>query len=547
MEKTQYGLMNFLRGTRCSQPVKPRISFLKISFMLFGVVLLVSAYCKLSALSSRELWLDETYSAFMAHLPFAELLRHAAGEYNPPLYYVLLWAWVRIAGDAQAQLRLFSVVLNIFSMLGMCVLARRVLGVRFGVLAASLFAFSPMLFVYSLEVRNYMLFIVVFVLLLIVHWAVAVERREEKWLVAAYGILAALLFYINYIGVFILLGLCVHWMIASGFVRGRVMRLCAVGILIILFISPGIPALLERNALKAQLGQALELSHQNPTALSFGVAKQSSVKPSEMKDLAKSAAAMAGFYPAPSSLLLLLCAIPLAVALAGAGFLGLAKGDEVCRLFGVVMLAVGIGVVALHLYATRYLLVLVPLLVLAVARAVQYGAAKPRWRVPILAVGTLILCLYAAGFFRQAYMQHGHPWQNLVCVVQQNYRPGDLVIFDVLYSQVSFDYFARGAHFQPQESGFPISIYDWWDKQRNKAWGGPVVTQSDLDQFVSNLSASRSKTLWLVLYETYYYDPHDALLGRIRELGEATEFHLPSDPDTPDSKESLRLIRISIN
>jgi len=74
-----------------------------------------------------------------------------------------------------------------------------------------------------------------------------------------------------------------------------------------------------------------------------------------------------------------------------------------------------------------------------------------------------------------------------------------------------------------------------------------VVTQSDLDQFVSNLSASRSKTLWLVLYETYYYDPHDALLGRIRELGEATEFHLPSDPDTPDSKESLRLIRISIN
>ena len=186
----------------------------KSPFILFLLVLLVSAICKLSALNSRELWLDETYSAFVAHLPFAELPRHLAGEYNPPFFYILLWTWVRVVGDAQAQLRLFSVVLNICSILGMYVLARRILGARFGALAAVLFAFSPMLFVYSLEVRNYMLTILVFVGLLIVHWAVAVERREEKWLIAAYGMLAALLFFINYIGIFILIGLCIHWTIA---------------------------------------------------------------------------------------------------------------------------------------------------------------------------------------------------------------------------------------------------------------------------------------------------------------------------------------------
>ncbi len=546
MESNPRGTKALPLGERLGKLGLSIASTAKSPLILFLLVLLVSAICKLSALNSRELWLDETYSAFVAHLPFAELPRHLAGEYNPPLFYLLLWAWVRVVGDAQAQLRLFSVVLNLCSILGMYVLARRILGTRIGSLAAVLFAFSPMLFVYSLEVRNYMLTILVFVGLLIVHWAIAVERREEKWLIAAYGILAALLFFINYIGIFILIGLCIHWTIASGFVRGRIARLCAAGILIILLISPGISPLLERNALKAQMNGALEVSHRNPSALSFGVGGQHLTKSEQVTGLVKSATAMAGFYPAASPLFLLLCALPLAIALAGAGYLALIKGDEICRLFCVMTLAIGIGVVALHLTATRYLLPLVPLLVLAVARAIQYWQAKPRWRSASLAVGTMILCLYAAGFFRQAFMPHGRPWHNLIGTLEQNYRPGDTVVFDVLYAQVPFDYFARQAQFQPRETGFPLSIYDWWDKQKNEAWGGPVILRSDLGEFASGLSASGPKTVWLVWYESYYYDPHDALLERLGQLGQVTEFRLPPDRDATDPKEALRLFRVSL-
>jgi hypothetical protein len=124
--------------------------------------------------------------------------------------------------------------------------------------------------------------------------------------------------------------------------------------------------------------------------------------------------------------------------------------------------------------------------------------------------------------------------------------PGDMVVFDVLYSQVPYDYFARQAHFHPRETGFPISIYDWWSEQSNKAWGGPVIMNSDLDEFVSRLSASRPKTLWLVLYETYYYDPHNKLLSRLRQLGEVSEVSLPPDRDAPNSQQALRLFRIKM-
>jgi uncharacterized membrane protein len=524
-------------------------AFVESPFVLFCFALSVSAFCKLSRLDSRELWLDETYSAFVADLRFPELLRHTAGDVHPPLYYMLLWAWVRIAGDAQAQLRLFSVVLSICAAIGMFLLARRLLGSRFGAFAAVLFALSPMLFVYSLEVRMYMLSLLVFICLLPVHWIAAVERSEDKWVVAAYGILAALLFYVHYIGVFLLLGLFAHWTITTSFARGRIARLFAAGALTIILISPGILVLLEQRAGKAQMDQARTLSHRDPSTLSFGVVERKPIGFARIMGLAKSAAAMAGFYPAASPLLLLLCAVPLAAALAGAGFLWLVKGDEVCRLAGIVMLAMGIGIVALHLYSTRYMLPLVPLLILAIARAVQYGAALPRWRIPSLAGGTLILCLFASGFFRQAFIYHEHPWQNLVSALQQNYRPGDRVVFDALYAQVPFDYFARHLHFQPQEDGFPISVYDWWKEQEFKGWGGPVILRSDLDEYTSGLAASRPKTLWLVLYESYYYDPHDALLERLRQVGRVTEFRLPSDPDIPDSQndETLRLIRVSVN
>ncbi len=262
--------------------------------------------------------------------------------------------------------------------------------------------------------------------------------------------------------------------------------------------------------------------------------------------LAKSVAIVAGFYPAKSPVLFLLCAIPLAVTLAGVAFLWLVKGDPVCRLLGFVSMGMTVGVLLLHLGNTRYLLPLVPLLVLAIARVLQYWTASLRWHALGLAMAACIVCIYCAGFSRQALRPHGHPWQNLVNALQRNYHRGDKVVFDALYAQVPFDYYARHQNFQPEETGFPISIYDWWTRQSFEGWGGPVVKQADLNQFVA--TAPPSKTLWVVLYETYYYDPHEALLQQLRRRGQVTEIDLPPDPDAQPSEEDghLRLVRVSL-
>src|SRR5206468_2308116 len=105
-----------------------------------------------------------------------------------------------------------------------------------------------------------------------------------------------------------------------------------------------------------------------------------------------------------------------------------------------------------------------------------------------------------AGFARQALRPRGRPWQNLLNAVQQGYKPGDEVVFDALYAQVPFDYFARHLNFQPDETGFPVSVYEWWARQPHTAWGGPVITQADLNRSVAD--ASKEKTVWIVSYES---------------------------------------------
>jgi hypothetical protein len=95
-------------------------------------------------------------------------------------------------------------------------------------------------------------------------------------------------------------------------------------------------------------------------------------------------------------------------------------------------------------------------------------------------------------------------------------------------------------------TGFPESVYEWWAQQPHTAWGGPVITSPDLNRFVAD--ASQVKTVWVVSYESAYYDPHQALVERLSHMGRATEVPLPSDPEVQasESDPGLRLIRVSL-
>ena len=76
-------------------------------------------------------------------------------ESNPPLYYVLAWAWAKAFGTHEVGLRSLSTLFGTATVpLAYCIgaeLAHR----RAGLIAAALVAVSPMLIWYSQEARSY--------------------------------------------------------------------------------------------------------------------------------------------------------------------------------------------------------------------------------------------------------------------------------------------------------------------------------------------------------------------------------------------------------
>jgi hypothetical protein len=104
-------------------------------------------------------WMDEAGTLGMERHPLRELLRFAAEDVHPPLYYFLLYYWERIPFglDWTVQGRLLSVF---FALLGTVALDRRWgarLGDRARFLLLGLWTLSPCLLLYSRMSRSYTL------------------------------------------------------------------------------------------------------------------------------------------------------------------------------------------------------------------------------------------------------------------------------------------------------------------------------------------------------------------------------------------------------
>jgi hypothetical protein len=110
-------------------------------------------------LSLLSPWMDEAGTLIMVGHPLADLMRFAADDVHPPLYYLLLYGWQRLplGLDWAVQARMLSVV---FALAGTVALDRW-WGSRFGertrLLALALWTLSPCLLLYARMCRSYSL------------------------------------------------------------------------------------------------------------------------------------------------------------------------------------------------------------------------------------------------------------------------------------------------------------------------------------------------------------------------------------------------------
>lgn len=156
----------------------------------------------------QSIWFDEAHTLLLAHQSVPELIRLAAADVHPPLYFLIVKLWAGLFGWSDVSLRLLGAGMAVLLVGAVALLAKTLFGKRAGLLAASFVAISPFVIRYDFELRMYSLAasIAVIATYVLVKAVAASSRKQSTWLWLPYAILVAVGMYTVYYTAFIWLG-----------------------------------------------------------------------------------------------------------------------------------------------------------------------------------------------------------------------------------------------------------------------------------------------------------------------------------------------------
>jgi hypothetical protein len=132
-------------------------------------VLIIGIFClalilRLIFINTKPLWYDEAFAVLFAGKGPAAIIYGtltpvggAAADVHPLAYYLSLWGWMAIFGNAPASVRALSVFYGLGLVLVSYFLAKELFGDRTALISALLVAASPFQIHYAQEIRMYAL------------------------------------------------------------------------------------------------------------------------------------------------------------------------------------------------------------------------------------------------------------------------------------------------------------------------------------------------------------------------------------------------------
>ena len=125
---------------------------------LLLIITLIGGGLRVVFLDRNGLWLDETFSVWLANHSVGEMLPWLVKiDQHPPLYYLLLHYWIALTGDTPYNLRLLSVLFGVGTIPVIYLIGKRLSGAVVGLAAAVFLALSPFNLYYAQEARMYTL------------------------------------------------------------------------------------------------------------------------------------------------------------------------------------------------------------------------------------------------------------------------------------------------------------------------------------------------------------------------------------------------------
>jgi mannosyltransferase len=380
-----------------------------------AAILVLALAVRLWRIDAQSIWYDEGWSIHLAQASLADALAQIAspGRTHPPGYYLLLMGWVRLWGSSVLAVRSLSAVLGTLTVWATYGLAWRVYRDRWvGLLAATMLALAPAHIVYAQETRMYALLALCAVLLWQLGYrrddtSVAYGRRIRLWSFGRWVLFVAVAIlgvYTHYFSVLCLLGLNLWTVIELGVRRGSSQPLARMELASWIGAQVAI-AVAWMPWLAAAAGRVLEHQTQGASTLTVPAFFQETAA-----FLLGGHIALLGREPLYAHLVLVSF-----MALAIVSLWLLAQREE-RRTALFVLLQMLVPLIALLIlmqlrpgYHPRYLLIVLPLMVVLLARGVVRLVRAGAWA-GVAALALLAVWFVTAGMAAQAL--HRDPYYH---------------------------------------------------------------------------------------------------------------------------------------
>ena len=383
----------------------------------------------------RGIWLDEAISIHQARLSLHGLFRNLYyGDRQPPLYHLTLWVTIRAFGDSEFAVRLPSLIAGTLVIPVLYELGRELYDRRTGLIAAAFAAVSPLLIWYSQEVRMYEFVALFGLLALLTQLRVIRNGTMLNW--AAYILATAALLWTHYFGL-LLIG---------------VQQLVFVGVLIHRKRSgePVKPLALgfaySAAVLVMQLVPLLVFAHHQ-----YQVTSAAAGSPSGTYDylsfysvLANMAWTLWGYQPDATTVLL--AAMWPLFLLASLVLLGRSGSRQTMSLavgaIALVVLLIAVSAFDRSFFEVRNFLILVPLVLLLIARLVTGWIRQPRAQ--LLVAGGVALTMLVGLADQQ--LNKANPrlfdFRGAIEDIKANAGPNSLILFEPSDMRYVLEYYA---------------------------------------------------------------------------------------------------------
>lgn len=523
----------------------------KVAFIVVFLSSLVVSTCfKIYFISAKELHYNEIFSSFLINHSFPKMMHIIVNDIHPPLYYLLLKFWSLLFGISGESLRAFSVFSSVLLSLCFYWLLLKIIKNRLiCLLGFLLIQFSPFLFDYSVLARMYML-ATAFVILSFVFLLRITESQPVRYKdVALFSLSCALSYYTNYLSMIAVVSFFLFYFLRALYEKKSLKPVFASLVIVFAMTAPWYPTMWQQEIQHRKNYDDVVNAQKNHHMINYGYnafperpwgsyAVDMSSEPYHVT--VKNRFIKIFGIPTGSRAIIRLVEYSLYVTILFFFMFSLWKKNYASCLTLVVTAAYITGNFILGITGDRYFIFLAPFIILLTALAMS-EMLKFKFTTPLCVfVSCCVLVFYISGTVRKLNASNCKPITQVVKLVRDNYRSGDVVVFSVAFFEVPFDYYASLSGFHPVKTGFPISIQEWWERQPYKGWAGPVISKNDLDQFVKKLKNDNSfRSIWLVL-DGSLYDPWDQLLQEMqRNFHRATKYDINFSECGNEQKKTL--------